>query len=422
MDWRNVPLWSLFRRIKDVGHPEEEMLSVYREYGVIKKGSRSDNTNQTAENRDIYQLIDEGWLAVNRMKAWQGSVGVSPLRGIISGHYICFRPQHNEDPRFLNWLLRSDVYALEYSRMSRGVRPGQVEIDNDELRGLRVALPPLDEQRRIADFLDSEMGRLDRIIAVRIQQSALGMQRFKQLVDGVVMGDVDALAEIEFGNSHVDWGVGKVARLFDIIPGFAFPSEGFVEVEGGTRLLRGINVTPGRIDWKADTAAWDLESSPIEKRYHLCSEDLVIGMDRPWISGGVRIALVRDVDLPSLLLQRVACIRSRSTSTTRYLRWAFGSSHFQLALESETTGVSVPHISGDQIGEFKYRLPSPGEQVLLAELLENHDDLRGRQADLINRQLAVFAERRKALITAAVTGQIDVTIARDVVGAGGVAR
>ena len=126
-------LWAMFDRIKDVGHPDEEMLSVYREYGVIKKSSRDDNTNQTAENRDIYQLIDDGWLVVNRMKAWQGSVGISPLRGIVSGHYICFRPRHGEDPRFLNWLLRSAVYALEYSRMSRGVRPSQIEIDNDEL-------------------------------------------------------------------------------------------------------------------------------------------------------------------------------------------------------------------------------------------------------------------------------------------------
>lgn len=49
--WRNVPLWAMFDRIKDIGHPDEEMLSVYREYGVIKKSSRDDNTNQTAENR-----------------------------------------------------------------------------------------------------------------------------------------------------------------------------------------------------------------------------------------------------------------------------------------------------------------------------------------------------------------------------------
>ena len=129
--WRSVPLWSLFRRVKDVGHPQEQMLSVYRDHGVVQKDSRSDNFNKTAENRNIYQLVDKGWLVVNRMKAWQGSLGISPYRGIVSGHYICFQPVHNEDPRFLDYLLRSAAYTTELRQLSRGVRPNQIEIDND---------------------------------------------------------------------------------------------------------------------------------------------------------------------------------------------------------------------------------------------------------------------------------------------------
>src|SRR5260370_22947937 len=169
-DWRSIPLWALFDRVKDVGYPDEEMLRVYREHGVVKKSSRDDNNNQTDEDRNIYQLIDEGWLVVNRMKAWQGSVGVSFLRGIVSGHYLCFRPKHNEDPRFVNWLLRSEVYTIEYARMSRGVRPGQIEIDNDELHGLRIALPSVDEQCRIADFLETETTRIEASKARRFAQ------------------------------------------------------------------------------------------------------------------------------------------------------------------------------------------------------------------------------------------------------------
>src|SRR4051812_21455935 len=98
--WRVMPLWSMFERVKDIGHPHEDLLSVYRELGVVRKEERDDNFNKTALDRNIYQLVHPGWFVVNRMKAWQGSVGVSPLRGIVSGHYICFRPQHNEDSRF----------------------------------------------------------------------------------------------------------------------------------------------------------------------------------------------------------------------------------------------------------------------------------------------------------------------------------
>src|SRR3954462_2372494 len=101
----------MYSREKRVGYPEEPMVSVYRDHGVIFKDSRSDNLNQTAENRNIYQLIEPGWLVCNRMKAWQGSVGVSKIRGIVSGHYICFRPRHTEDHRYLNWVFRSDTYT-----------------------------------------------------------------------------------------------------------------------------------------------------------------------------------------------------------------------------------------------------------------------------------------------------------------------
>jgi type I restriction enzyme S subunit len=59
------------------------------------------------------------------MKAWQGSVGISSHRGIASGHYICFRPEHAEVDSYLNYLLRSDRYIAGYQILSRGVRPGR---------------------------------------------------------------------------------------------------------------------------------------------------------------------------------------------------------------------------------------------------------------------------------------------------------
>src|SRR5579875_3961930 len=107
----------------------EPMLSVFRDFGVVAKDSR-ENLNQTAENRSIYQLVHPGWLVTNRMKAWQGSVGISALRGIVSGHYICFAPLHKENHNYLNLLFRSPRYAVGYGLISRGVRIGQAEIDN----------------------------------------------------------------------------------------------------------------------------------------------------------------------------------------------------------------------------------------------------------------------------------------------------
>ena len=188
--WQIRPLWSMFRRIKDVNHPEEQMLSVFRDYGVVAKESRA-NINKTAENRNIYQLVHPGWLVTNRMKAWQGSVGISTLRGIVSGHYICFSPLHSEYDAYLNWLFRSPRYAFGYRLISRGVRIGQAEIDNDEYRVLPVVVPPLDEQQRIAAYLDQQTAKIDTTIAEAERFIELVRERRAALITAAVTGQID---------------------------------------------------------------------------------------------------------------------------------------------------------------------------------------------------------------------------------------
>jgi type I restriction enzyme S subunit len=238
--WQQKPLWSMFAREKDTGHPDETMLSVFREHGVVEKDSR-ENLNVTAEDRNIYQLVDKGWLVVNRMKAWQGSVGVSSYRGIVSGHYLCFRPTHGESPRYLNWLLRSDFYIAEYRKLSRGVRPGQAEIDNDLLRVLPITLPPRDEQERIADFLDDQVTLLDHIVALRDTQIALLDERHRTRVQGLVRGsEGQPLRAVGgwLGALRSSWSLSTIGRRSRIWAGCGFPPELQGQDQGDVPFLK----------------------------------------------------------------------------------------------------------------------------------------------------------------------------------------
>ncbi|MCJ2195217.1 restriction endonuclease subunit S [Kaistella montana] len=192
--WRTFPLWAMYRREKRTGFIEEPMVSVFRDFGVVFKADRA-NLNETAEDRSIYQLVEPGWFVVNRMKAWQGSVGVSSIRGISSGHYLCFRPLHGENHKFLNWLFRSPQYRHGFAMLSRGVRPGQAEIDNDQLRKMPVVLPPLDEQREIADHLDRETATIDALIAKAERFIELAQERRAALITAAVTGQIEIPTE-----------------------------------------------------------------------------------------------------------------------------------------------------------------------------------------------------------------------------------
>jgi type I restriction enzyme, S subunit len=400
-EWRNVPLWAMFERIKDVGHPGEEMLSVYREYGVIKKSSRNDNTNQTAENRDIYQLIDEGWLVVNRMKAWQGSVGISPLRGIVSGHYICFRPRNGEDPRFLNWLLRSGIYAVEYSRMSRGVRPGQIEIDNDELHGLRIALPPLGEQRRIADFLDIETARIDQLTVLQQMVRASVEARTKARLDLKIDKLTDTYGTLPFRRMirSVEQGVSPQCDNFPAGP----KAWGVLKVSA---VKNGVFSAEENKQLPADIQP--------ERRYEIKSGDLLITRaNTPELVGAAAVA---NSPRPKIIL----CDKIFRIVTTRDLLPEFlvlvslGTRIRVMCAEaSHGTSQSMANLKTEEIKRWPIpAIPIPIQRAVIAELATAREHA-ANLIEKIDRQLALLAERRQTLITAAVAGQIDVTTARD---------
>ncbi len=398
-DWRTVPLWSLFDRVKDVGHPNEEMLSVYRNYGVVRKDSRDDNFNKTAENRDIYQLVDDGWLIVNRMKAWQGSVGISKLRGIVSGHYICFRPRHSEDHRYLNWLLRSDVYAYEYARLSRGVRPNQIEIDNDELRSLPVRLPGIEEQRRIADFLDAETAQLDQVDLLRAKQ----VQRLSELS----MTEVSDAFELGDQVPHVRLGYLAVVQT-----GVTVDASRTNARDSVTRpYLRVANVQAGYVN--LDEVASITVPRAMARSSTLQAGDVLMteGGDLDKLGRGT----VWEGQIEACLHQNhVFAVRvDPQRLDTQYLalltRAARARIHFE---RTGTKTTNLASTSSSKIRDLRVPLPPLAQQRAIVKTVLAGLAMIESLVSSMERQRRLLSERRQALITAAVTGQFDVVTGR----------
>lgn len=137
---------------------------MYRDLGVVPKAGRTDNFNKTPEDVSNYKLVCSGDVVVNKMKAWQGSIAVSGHQGIVSGDYLVCEVVREVDKRFLHHALRSRRMVGEYVLRSKGIRPSQWRLYWDDLAGIDVRLPALDEQRAIADFLDAETARIDALI------------------------------------------------------------------------------------------------------------------------------------------------------------------------------------------------------------------------------------------------------------------
>lgn len=189
--WRVAPLWSMFRRVKTTGHPDLDLLALYREHGVLPKASRNDNHNVESEDLSSYQLVKQGDLVVNKMKAWQGSISLSALEGIISPAYFVYRPHHEQNSRYFHYLLRSAPYVAEYNKISKGVRIGQWDLEPQLFRSLPVLVPTDQEQKEIVAFLDSELEKNTFLMDQCKGLVALLKERKEALVSAAVTGKIN---------------------------------------------------------------------------------------------------------------------------------------------------------------------------------------------------------------------------------------
>lgn len=169
----------------------EEVLSVYRDYGVIRKDSRTDNFNRTPEDVSNYLLVRPGDLVVNKMKAWQGSLGVSEFHGIVSGDYEVLRPSNKEvDLRFLHFLLRSRRLVNEYAIRSKGIRPSQWRLYWQELSEIEILLPPISTQKAVAESVGHTNDNRTMLTACEHMIELL-QERRSALITAAVTGQIE---------------------------------------------------------------------------------------------------------------------------------------------------------------------------------------------------------------------------------------
>ena len=175
-------------------------------------------------------------------------------------------------------------------------------------------------------------------------------------------------------NYLLTWQDASLENHVDLLTGFPFKSQQFTEEPSDIPLVKGANVHQAYIDWK-DAKRWSASEFSQYKKFQLQSGDVVVAMDRPWIEAGLKYAWIRPNDPKSLLVQRVARLRGTNGLLTVYLRYLIGSPAFTDYIKPIVTGVTVPHISADQIKGFKFLLPPLPIQRKIAGILSAYDDL-----------------------------------------------
>ena len=166
--WKVIKLRSILKRTNERNRPDWPLLSVVRERGVILRDTENDEDNHNFIPDDLtnYKAVRKGQFAMNKMKAWQGSYGISPMDGIVSPAYFVFDVRGVND-RYFHRAVRSRAYIPFFQRASDGVRIGQWDLSPEQMREIPFLVPPADEQAAIVRFLDHADEQIQRYIAAK---------------------------------------------------------------------------------------------------------------------------------------------------------------------------------------------------------------------------------------------------------------
>ena len=170
-----------------------------------------------------------------------------------------------------------------------------------------------------------------------------------------------------------EWRQVTLKECVELTTGYPFKSASYSDETDGIRLLRGDNIAQGILRWDG-VKFWPAKDAQQLGDYQLKVGDIVLAMDRPWISVGLKFSSVRRSDLPALLVQRVARIRPTEDVDASFLHCVIGSPSFSHYIQAVSTGTAVPHISAKQITDYRFNLPSLKKQRLFGSIVMALDD------------------------------------------------
>lgn len=268
-------------------------------------------------------------------------------------------------------------------------------IRKGDIENIPLLLPSLIEQKIITEKLDTLLAQVDCTKA-RLEKIPQVLKRFRQAVlNSAISG---SLINKAFTNPPK-----KISAYVSIDIGHAFKSTEFSE--SGIPLLRGKNIVPGALRWD-ETKKFPLEKLHEFEHLFINEGDIILAMDRPIISSGLKLAKAKKSDLPCVLVQRVARFKNYRNLLPEYLFLALSHLNFENYIQPNQTGSDIPHISGKQIMDFKCTIPDLKEQheiVRRVEQLFAYADTIEKQ---VNTALARVNNLTQSILAKAFRGEL----------------
>ena len=360
-------------------------------------------------------MVKQGDIAFNKMSIRSGALGIVPEDGIVTYHYEAMRPRTGADGRFICYLMKSTKFTSELVSRERGIGAGgaqgvrTTEVPFTVLRTIPIPYFSGEAQQQIADYLDHETAEIDAFIADLHGAGELRKERWRSGRDRTlafgVSGDGGRTRRSAtwFDVQRADWSEGPLKRLFDITLGKMLDEKQHAETAERHPYIRAGNIQDGLLELE------DVNTMPFtpeeQAKFSLREMDLLV------VEGGsVGTNVVLNQDLPGMYFQKtVNRMRPRLGASSYYYSGVLNAYRDRGVFNVVANKSTIQHLTADKLANLEVPIPPVHEQHEIADALSKSREKVASVGLDIAQAIDLARERRAALITAAVTGQIDVT-------------
>ena len=408
--WEVRNLRTLISKRAERNRPDLPLLSVAREKGVFVRSmtDADENHNVIPDDLTNYKVARAGNLVINKMKAWQGSMGIAPCDGIVSPAYFVF------DFRIANHafgqrLLRSKPYVAHFGQASDGVRVGQWDLSIPGMRQIPVLVPSEDEQAAIVRFLDHANRKIDGFIRAKRKLIGLLNEQKQAIIHHAVTRGLDPDAPLKpsgsfwFPDVPKSWDVITMRRVIRAaIDGPHFSPE---YQDKGIPFLSARNVRPDK--WLLDDAKFISKSN-----YNLFCQRVrpEIG-DVLYTKGGTTgVARAVDLNFPFQVWVHIAVLKlDRQLIAPEFLAFCLNSPRCYEQSQLFTRGATNQDLGLGRMKQIELPLPPTlAEQDEIVSWLKAQLETFNTAIARTEREIALMQEYRTRLTADIVTGKLDV--------------
>lgn len=404
-NWEISKLGQCLTPVSEKNHPNLPLLSITRELGVIERDiyDQESNHNYIPDDLSGYKLLKKGQFGMNKMKAWQGSYGVSKYTGIVSPAYFVFDFSKAINPEFFHWAIRSKLYVSYFGCASDGVRIGQWDLSKTRMKDIPFILPEEKQQELIAKYLDKKVVEVDEAIFIKEQQVSLLKEQKQIIINRSVTQGISS--GVQMKDSGVDW-IGIIPEHWIVKRAkYIFDEVDERSRTGEEELLSVSHMTGVTPRSEKNVNMFMAEDYSGSK---LCREnDLVVNIMWAWM-GALGVSRQVGIVSPSYGVYRQ---KVKDTFNPVYLEYLLKSTKYVEYYNKVSTGLHSSRLRfyGHMLFAMKIGYPPIDEQNKIISHLEKQTSLIDETIKVQYDQIANLKDYKSSLINSAVTGKIKIT-------------